>query len=630
MTVHAKEEASRRTSVREDEVLTSYKARLATLQTSLAREQSRRLYALAATITISILTAISLYLALHRGLLPIYVSCLGLGATLFAFQHYSLSGRRWRFLAQQMDYFERGILRLTMGWQGRGETGLEFSRANHLYEGDLNVLGEGSLFQLLSTTRSHLGSERLAEYLLDPVTHEDSVRRQCAVKELMAFSSHREEIHRLGDYRSDDCRRDRFDSWFQLAPLIVPGWLRLLLVSSTGCTVILAVGLFSRALPAEQWLFPLLSLICFQLFVAGIYFSRTRPRLVTLRSLTSAFTVLHGGLLLMERSTFQAPKLQELTDRVRTQQASRQVRKMERLVRLLDQREKLGFYALAMFLAVGTQLVFATDSWRARYQADFLRWIDAWAEFEALQALAGYAYEQPGMCFPELLQSAALFEAEQLCHPLLDPVRCVPNDVALNQGSRFYLVSGSNMAGKSTFLRAIGLNAVVALAGGPVRGSSARLSQLVVCASLSITDSLLEGKSKFLAEVQRLGAMIEAGRRTNRVLFLIDEILSGTNSEDRRKAAESIVDDLLAVGSVGAVSTHDLALTQIADDPERHGVLVHMESNRSDDPLAFDYRVKPGVSRQSNALEILRLVRDVATSDAAPPEVAARLAGRTP
>ena len=158
---------------------------------------------------------------------------------------------------------------------------------------------------------------------------------------------------------------------------------------------------------------------------------------------------------------------------------------------------------------------------------------------------------------------------------------------------------------------------MLALAGGPVRASSVRLSQLVVCASLSITDSLLEGKSKFLAEVQRLGAMIETSRRTGRVLFLIDKILSGTNSEDRRTAAESIVDDLLAGGSVGALSTHDLTLTEIADNPERQGVLVYMESNNPDDPLAFDYLVKPGVSRQSNALAILRMVRGVSVSDAA-------------
>ena len=614
MTAYTRQEVSQRAPVRENEVLTSYKARLATLQTSLVHEQSKRLYTLVATVTLSLLAALFLFLVLNRALLPIYVPWLALGAALFSLQRYSESGRSWQSLSQEIAYFERGILRLTMDWQGKGDTGLEFSRANHLYEGDLNILGEGSLFQLLSTTRSHLGSERLAQYLLDPVSHEESVRRQDAVKELKSFSSLREKIHRVGDYRSDDCRRDNFSAWFQLSSLIVSRWLRLLLLFSSGCSVIIAIGMLSQTLTLEPWFVPLLSLILFQVLVAGIFFSRTRPRLAKLRLITNAFTVLRGGLMLMEQSTFQSPKLRELTDFVRAENASAQVRKIEKLVRLLDQREKLGFYALALLLAVGSQLVFAMDSWRALHQADFLRWVEAWAEFEALQALAGYAFEQAETCFPELLQGEPIFEADQLGHPLLEPARCVPNDVTLNRDSRFYLVSGSNMAGKSTFLRAIGLNTVLALAGGPVRGSSVRLSQLVVCASLSITDSLLEGTSKFLAEVQRLGAMIETSRKTGRVLFLIDEILSGTNSEDRRTAAESTVDDLLADGAVGAVSTHDLSLTEIAGNPERQGVLVYMESNNPEDPLAFDYRVKPGISRQTNALAILRMVRNVSRS----------------
>lgn len=171
--------------------------------------------------------------------------------------------------------------------------------------------------------------------------------------------------------------------------------------------------------------------------------------------------------------------------------------------------------------------------------------------------------------------------------------------ISLNASTAFYVVSGSNMAGKSTFLRAIGLNSVLASAGAPVRASSARTAVCRVCASIAINDSLQEGKSKFLAEVERLRDSVRATREREPVLFLVDEILSGTNSRDRKIAAESLIGALVAGGAVGALSTHDLALTEIAENPELRGVNIHMQSDNPDQPLAFDFRVRPGISRQT-------------------------------
>jgi DNA mismatch repair ATPase MutS len=224
-----------------------------------------------------------------------------------------------------------------------------------------------------------------------------------------------------------------------------------------------------------------------------------------------------------------------------------------------------------------------------------------------LNALACYAYERPDDSFSELLSGGALFEASGLFHPLLSRKNAVGNDVNLNETTTFYVISGSNMAGKSTYLRAIGLNAILAFAGAPVCAVGARISVSHVCASISVEDSLLEGKSKFLAEVERLGESIRvaAGRP---VLFLIDEILSGTNSIDRRIAAESVIRALVAEGAVGALSTHDLALAEIGDNPHLRGANVHMQSDNPEQPLSFDYRIKPGISRQTNALAIVRMM----------------------
>ncbi len=258
-----------------------------------------------------------------------------------------------------------------------------------------------------------------------------------------------------------------------------------------------------------------------------------------------------------------------------------------------------------MWFLLGTQSAMAIESWRLRHRAALRQWLDAWAEFEALNSLACYAHENPEDCWPELDEGTACFSAEGLGHPLIARDMCVPNDVSLGNTYRFCVLSGSNMSGKSTLLRSIGLAAVLAFAGAPVRARSLRLAVMRICASISIVDSLREGKSKFLAEVQRLREMLQLSA-SGPALFLIDEVFSGTNSPDRHAAADAVVGTLAARGAIGAVSTHDIALAAIAS---HGGANLHMGSrDGSDNPLDFDYKLKSGVTTESNALAIARMV----------------------
>jgi DNA mismatch repair ATPase MutS len=260
---------------------------------------------------------------------------------------------------------------------------------------------------------------------------------------------------------------------------------------------------------------------------------------------------------------------------------------------------------LCRVLLIDFHLAYEVDDWKKRHGESLRVWMEEWAEFEALNSLAGYAYEHPEDAMPELLEGTATFEATGMGHPMMEGA--VRNDVGLGEHLRFYLVSGSNMAGKSTLLRAIGLNAVLANAGAPVRAERARMSLFSICASISTVDSPTEGKSKFLAEMGRIRGAIEEAQKDGPTLFLIDEILSGTNSRDRRIAAEHVVGELVRRGAVGALSTHDLALTEIAERPELRGENVHMSSRENGGPLDFDYVLKAGVFRGSNALEIARM-----------------------
>jgi DNA mismatch repair ATPase MutS len=320
--------------------------------------------------------------------------------------------------------------------------------------------------------------------------------------------------------------------------------------------------------------------------------------------------VLKDGLAVLRRSTFASQKLSALAASI-SPQAISHMKALQRLAGACEQRRKDVLYPFSLFLCFGTQLALAIERWRDRHGAALLAWLDAFAEFEALNAIACYAHEHPDYIFPEIVsdltEDAPLFHAENLGHPLLSAHACVANHLHLDRELAFHLLSGSNMAGKSTWLRSVGLAAVLAAVGAPLRATSARMSLFTVCASISIVDSLATGKSKFLAEVERLRTTIHAAQHHPPGLFLIDEILSGTNSADRRQVAESVLDVLVSAGAVGLLSTHDSALVALAELPRLHGGNVHMGSENPDDPLDFDYRIKPGPVRHANALAIARM-----------------------
>jgi DNA mismatch repair ATPase MutS len=309
----------------------------------------------------------------------------------------------------------------------------------------------------------------------------------------------------------------------------------------------------------------------------------------------------------MRRQNFASEKLTALTDSI-TPDALACMTALRCLAGACEQRRKDVFYQFSFFLCLGTQLALSIERWRRKHGADLACWLDAWAEFEALNAIACYAFEHSGHIFPQVVEAPALFQAENLGHPLLPAARCITNDIHLDHTTAFHLITGSNMAGKSTWLRAIGIAAVLAAAGAPVCATYARMSLFTVCASISIVDSLATSKSKFLAEVERLRAAIAAAQQHPPVLFLIDEILSGTNSADRRKVAASVLHALVSAGAVGLLSTHDSALAGLAGEVRLRGRNFHMDSENPDDPLDFDYRVKAGPLQHTNAMAISRMV----------------------
>jgi DNA mismatch repair ATPase MutS len=310
----------------------------------------------------------------------------------------------------------------------------------------------------------------------------------------------------------------------------------------------------------------------------------------------------------IEREPLAAPLLTELGQSLRHAGArpSQAVRSLRRRVDLFDSRRNELFKPVALLTMWDVHWALAIDAWRARHGASITAWLAAVGQLEALGSLASFAWEHPADVFPEIVEGEPCFEAEGLGHPLMAEDRCVRNDVALGGATRVLIVSGSNMSGKSTLLRSVGVNAVLALAGAPVRAAHLRLSHLAVGATLRIRDSLQEGTSRFYAELVRLRDLVRIADEPVPLLFLLDEILHGTNSHDRRLGAAAVVSGLVRRGAIGLVTTHDLALSEVASDPDTRAINVHFEDRLEDGRMVFDYRMRPGVVRTSNALALMR------------------------
>jgi hypothetical protein len=579
-------------------------------QSRLSSSRGRMLIFTLGCVAAIVLIAIA---APRSSLQPRAIAVLGLSAAI-GFAAYIGTNARGHRLARLIDHVDAAIGRTTGTAVQSGHTGEAFRVAGHLYDRDLDILGQDSLFGLLATVRTEVGQQRLAQSLLEAPHWQETLRRQEAIQELAPLTDLRERIALLGAAGVHQVGATLFDDWLdEPTPRFSPA-VRICLVVTVAMLLLLVAAGIAHFASWDALAPNIAAVLALQGAVALLVRGRVLPVLERTVRLRQPLAILRSGLTLMRQQSFTAGKLRDLQVQATTPvDSTEHLDKLNVLFTLIDQRPKEWYYLLALLLCVGTQTVISLNRWKASYGADLRRWLDAWSEFEALNALATYAFEHPENVYPEILApslgqgSTPTFAATALRHPLLPRATAVANDIRLDSNSRFYVISGSNMAGKSTLLRTIGVNAVLAFAGAPIPAGSARISPLHLCASLALTDSLAEGKSKFFAEADRIHAILSVAAE-GPVLFLIDEIFSGTNSLDRLAASDAILRALVGRGAIGALSTHDLALTAIADDPALHGLNLHMASPSNEDPLAFDYRLRSGINTASSAHAILRLL----------------------
>jgi len=512
--------------------------------------------------------------------------------------------RRLQRSTRVVTFYQRAIARLENRWMGSGETGDRFLDEAHPYARDLDIFGKGSLFEFLCTARTGAGQEILARWLLAPAPLDEIRARQAAVTELRPRLDLREELAVAGEDVRSEVRPSALMAWAEAPSSASPAVVRAV------AGVLGAVWLVAVAL----WLVRGLSWVAVAAtFVNLAFFSWLLPRIrkiVPAEQFARDLALLAGVLGRLERETFSSPRLISLQGALRTNGPSPagSLSRAAHLMQSLESRRNIVVAALDPFVFWTPQLALAIESWRVRFGRSMRVWLDAVGEMEALMSLAGYAFEHPADVFPEFVEPAPLFEARSLAHPLLPEHTAVPNDLSIGAPLRLMVISGPNMAGKSTFVRAVGVNAVLAQCGAPVRAQSLRMSRLQVAASICILDSLQGGVSRFYAEINRLKLIAELTRGPLAVLFLLDELLSGTNSNDRRAGAEAVLKTLVDRGAVGFVTTHDLALTRIAENGSARAANFHFDDRIENGELHFDYRIVPGVAQSSNALALMRSI----------------------
>ena len=582
-----------------------YERRLADRRARVAAIDRAHLNLSNARLVLAAIFVLLLWLALGPAatspLWPI-AAAVGFGALVVVHARTIERGERARRAARM---YQRGLDRLDFKWSGRGRGGDAFAEG-HEYARDLDLFGRGSLFELMNVAQTEAGESTLADWLRSGAPIAEIRERHAAVEELRGSLDFREDLGVLAA-EGQVSRTGAVAAWASTAPIGF-GALRWVCGVCAAATVMLAIAAFRDS---TLWALVVAWLIAESLIVWP-WRRRLAAVMARIGRPADDLSLLAGLLARIERERFAAGRFTTLQSALTGAglPASQAIARLTSLVSWYESsNHNLLFIPIMRALLVPQQLTAAVDRWHASHGPHVADWLRVIGELEALSAVATYAYEHPSDPFPELVDGEALFDAEQLSHPLIRSGVAVANDVRLGRERPHVIVlSGSNMSGKSTLLRAVGVNVVLALAGAPVHASRVRLSPLAIGATLRIDDSLQEGHSRFYSEILRIRTIVAGARTDAHLLFLLDEILHGTNSHDRRIGAQAIVRALVEAGAIGFVTTHDLALTELTAELGGRAINMHLEDRLEKGRMVFDYRLRPGVVEHSNALALMRAI----------------------
>jgi len=504
---------------------------------------------------------------------------------------------------------DNAMRRLDGQWPEFPNTGERFADPEHRYTTDLNIFGQGSLFQYLNAATSFVGEERLAHLLSCQTGLDEIKQRQQAIMELSPRLDWRQHFQAIGTMESTRTPGNlkKLLSWAEEKPVFTSKYISLLLFCPVVTLALAVLGFLhlTPLIPNGLWILPL----GFQIMIV-VWISKTAYRMFG-KTENTAYEIRRWSALLgcIEPEHYDSPLLQRLKSKLLQSgdTPSRQIKKLFGIVDRISFRHSSIYLVINIGLLWDLRTLIKLEEWRSNSGPSLRSWIEVIAEFEALSSLAGLAHDFPHWTMPEITESAPAFWAVALGHPLIKEETRVSNDVELPGPGTILLITGSNMSGKSTLLRTVGINLILAYAGAPVCARELSCSLMNVYTSIHINDNLEKNISTFYAELQRIKLIVDAARSGKPIIFLIDEIFKGTNSKDRIIGAQAVIKSLNRLAAIGLVSTHDLELSRLEKEIPRVKN-YHFTDQISGREISFDYRLKPGVSKSTNAIALMKII----------------------
>ena len=502
------------------------------------------------------------------------------------------------------------LKRLKGEWKSFEDYGQDFRDESHSYANDLDVFGQGSLFQWITTAKTFVGRHKLRALLADaPKGQENILARQEAIKELAGNLSWRQRFLAEGMLSSEKAQDPAsLIKWSNLSYDFYRTTLaKVVFRSIPFITVVIIILFFTLKTVPFYW--PVLAIIS-QALILFIYGKNRSLALRTVNGYSTNINAYKNMLKSFESKRFKSEYLkklqQDLTGRQKIS-AFKQVEKLEKLVDAISDRNNAMFFLINIVLLWDYQCMMALEQWKLKSGRHLERWVDIVGEMEALSSLAIIQHDNPNWVMPQFKGGEPTFIAKDMGHPLIADGR-VYNDINVDQGSKVLLITGSNMSGKSTYLRTAGINLVLAYAGAPVCASYFHCSPMSIYTCMRVSDNLEKNISSFYAELLRVKLVVAASKKEEQIFFLLDEIFKGTNSQDRHLGAKILIKKLTDEGAIGMVSTHDLELGELEKESNRKIKNYHFKEYYVNGKISFDYKLRSGISTTRNALYLMRMV----------------------
>ncbi len=489
------------------------------------------------------------------------------------------------------------------------ENGTEFTDAKHLYANDLDIFGKASLYQYINRTTSQIGGSTLAQWLLAPASAATINQRQTAVKELATKPEYRQELQALGkEKKIQTATQTRLQEWFAGSNYFITNkfWLILQYLIPASVIAFIVLNIFDVVNNYARNYCLLAAAV-----IAGFIFKKVTPLHQQVSKIADELGVLADSIKTIEQEKLTSPLLQQLQAQFvqKNNSASIQLKELQKILERLDLRyNPVVFIPLDIILQWDLQQAIALEKWKQRNANTVLEWFTALGEIEALNSFATVAFNHPDWCYPTLQQQHFFIEGKTIGHPLINTTKRVDNDITITDCGEVMLITGSNMAGKSTYLRSIGVNVVLAMAGAPVCANKFSLSPVTIISSMRISDNLEESTSTFYAELKKLKTIIDKVNAGEKIFILLDEILRGTNSLDRHTGSEALIKQMIKHKAACIIATHDIELAKLQETYPQNILNYHFDVQVSNEELYFDYKLKKGICTSLNASILMKKI----------------------